>query len=664
MFDNEDSLPDLDFYVEGLGAPLRLHRAILAAASSLVLGVMRSKSAARSGDADTFAWGFDTAAAVDRRALVAALRFCYGAPLRVGTAEPAACSAAVAALVRLQVCGARDVGAAVARFAAAQAARDVARGAEMLCACLAYPECCAVGAPAGTAEPECALDRALAAAVLTRANLCAHYTAVVDHCLMRLPPAYLDVAEYGPAHSEQSEFSVRVRYVRYHRLAPDTPAGRAVVARIAAAPLSGTELAHLRALGYLTTAEFAERCLRALVYHEEHGRAQLQSACAAAAAAVDAREAADARARTADARAAAAEAQARALRRTLLFAPLAYTRSVRTAISTGHRDACHCGAAYDAVRRTILSTSSTENHGRDLFVTRIVDSGYGTTERHDALIPFRTQDRAPVYDGSRYLYFAEHSFNGFSGFGPPAGRRFGRVDVAALAWEELPPLPPPKFAPWFGGCYHRGTVYAIDADLTLCAYNVATAQWSRCAASPAAASAAAAAASAAVADDDQQAQAQQAQPIRLPCPNEFCGMRLLADPDDAPGHLYALGRSTRTGLYRIDVAAGTVTLVSTPPLSYDLTREAALVRVDATEFVVVACLKDGVWCAYSSRWNTWVRLAEWTPFAGKASSNSNHNYLVYAEPLQTFFFHVSGNDTWDAVYLSTAVAAFDCHVIK
>ena len=495
MFDNEDSLPDLDFHVDGLGAPLRLHRAILAAASSLVLGVMRSKTAARSGDADTFAWGFDTAATVDRRALVAALRFCYGAPLRVGTTDPAACAAVVAAVVRLQVRCARDVASAVANYAATQAARDVARGAEMLCACLAYPECCSIknsnssSSDSNPGTPGCALDRVLARTVLTRANLCAHYATVVDHCLMRLPPAYLDLAEYGPAHSEQSEFSVRLRYVRYHRLAPDAPVGRAVVARIVGTELSGTELAHLRTLGFLTTAEVAERCRRALVYHEEHGRAQLQSAAAAAAAAADARDAADARARV-------AEAQARALRRTLLFAPLAYTRSVRTVISTGHRDACHCGAAYDGARRTILSTSSTASHGRDLFVTRIVDSGYGTTERHDGLIPFRTQDRAPVYDGARYLYFAEHSFNGLG------GRRFGRVDMAALVWEELPPLPPPKFAPWFGGCYHRGTVYAIDADLTLCAYSVAAAQWTRCRTGGSTAD---------------------PQPLRVPCPNEFCG---------------------------------------------------------------------------------------------------------------------------------------------
>ena len=677
MFDDEDSLPDLDFHAEGLGAPLRLHRAILAAASSLVQGVMRSKTAARSGDADSFVWDFDTAAPADARALVAALRFCYGAALRVGTAVPAACSAAVAALVRLQVRCARAVAALVVRYAAATAARDVARGAEMLCACRAYPECCDAGAG-------CALDRALARAVLTRANLCAHYATVVDRCLMRLPPAYLALAQYGPAHTEQSEFSVRLRYLRYHRLAPDSPTARAIVAPLTAnsvksrsggdghggggddksggddrasaaaassSQLSADELAHLRTAGFLTTAELADRALCALAACEERERAQRRCAGAGA----------EARAVAAEARAGAAEARAQALRRALLFAPLAYTRSVRTAVSTGCREACHCGAAFDGARRAILSTSSAAAHGRDLFVTRIVDSGYGTTVRHPALIPFRTQDRQPVYDGARYLYFAEHAFNGFA---PSGGRRFGRVDVAALVWHELPPLPLPRFAPWFGGCFHRGTVYAVDADLALCAYDVASAKWSRCRPGPFPPP------SADDDDDDDDADGNGAHhplppPIRVPSPNEFCGVRLLADPADPPGHLYAVARTTMSGLYRIDIPAGTVTLVSTPPLAYDLSREAALVRVDAAEIVVVLCLRDGVWCAYSSRWNTWARLAEWAPFPGKATSNSNHNYLVYAEPLHTFFYHVSGNDTWHAVYLSTALSsAFDSHVIK
>lgn len=60
------------------------------------------------------------------------------------------------------------------------------------------------------------MDKALGKAVLTAKNIQDHYETVVDDCLMKLPPKYLDIAEYGMPHTKFSEFSIRTRYVREH----------------------------------------------------------------------------------------------------------------------------------------------------------------------------------------------------------------------------------------------------------------------------------------------------------------------------------------------------------------------------------------------------------------------------------------------------------------
>ena len=47
-------------------------------------------------------------------------------------------------------------------------------------------------------------------------NISEHFESIVDNCLMKLPMEYLDMAEYGEAHTQFSEFSVRAQYVKEH----------------------------------------------------------------------------------------------------------------------------------------------------------------------------------------------------------------------------------------------------------------------------------------------------------------------------------------------------------------------------------------------------------------------------------------------------------------
>ena len=71
--DNERSMPDLDFVVCGLDAPLKLHKSLLCVASDLVFNVTKCRQRQR-----RFVWQHDTSCKEDRDALVKVLRFFYG----------------------------------------------------------------------------------------------------------------------------------------------------------------------------------------------------------------------------------------------------------------------------------------------------------------------------------------------------------------------------------------------------------------------------------------------------------------------------------------------------------------------------------------------------------------------------------------------------------
>lgn len=568
LFNNPGSFPDCDFVVPWLDEPLRLHKRIMVAASTL----MEEQLGKRAG-VDRFDWFFVSFKAVDRRALIKVLRFCYGETLSVGT-EEGECCAVLAALFRLQVSCVRKVAPRLVDFAVDQAKRDVAAGAALLTACAGYAECCN--------SLWCTLDRSLAAAVLTRENMCEHADVVVRECLLGLPPAYLDLAQYGPPHSAHSEFRTRLEYVRCNQF--QTGADKAKVLKGAlAADINCEEMVELCNLGVLPAEELLDTCLTAFAASEQRARREL-AAC---------------RQQLADREAAEC-------------LQLAYTRSAPAALVTGHADARSGGAVLDDTRRRIVSVSDLAGKCRDVFVTTLADAQHGATVCRPGLVPFSSTNHAPVHDGGRYVYFMEYSFRDH------AGTRFGRLDLDTLAFEELPPLPAgSKFATTFSGCCHHGTVYAVDATPALCAYDPARRAWARF------------------------------PDVRLPAEGEFVSVRLLADPQDAPQLLYALGMAAKSGLYRVDIPRRAVSLLSAPPVPYDGTRDVALVRASPSEFVVVAALAEGCWHAYSSKQKAWAALANWAPCKGVF----NHNYLLYSSSLRAFFYHIHEHTSFEVVLL-------------
>ena len=200
-FDNADAYSDIELVVTGMPKSLQLHRKILATASGCFKTMLKGRKDTR------LEWSCDTNNETDREALVKGLRFCYGETQSIGTKNDECC-AMIATLTRLQVTCLDDVVATLINFAVDEAKRNIETGVELLKACTRYKECCG--------SNPLSLDKRLAAIVLTKDNMRAHYRDVVDNCLMVLPPEYLMVAEYGEPHTRWSEFCLKTKYVRLH----------------------------------------------------------------------------------------------------------------------------------------------------------------------------------------------------------------------------------------------------------------------------------------------------------------------------------------------------------------------------------------------------------------------------------------------------------------
>ena len=252
-FDNAEAYPDMELFVEGTPKPLQLHRKILATASGCFKTMLKGRKDTR------LEWSHDTSKEEDRKALVKALRFCYGETQSIGT-KNGECCAMIAILTRLQVTCLDDVVATLISFAMDEAKRNIETGVELLKACTRYKECCG--------SNPLSLDKRLAAIVLTKDNIHEHYKDVVDNCLMVLPPEYLMVAEYGEPHTRWSEFCLRTRYVRFHSKELSKEEKEALVSKCDWSTLNSQELRELRLTDVIDKDELLEAHEKALEYCE------------------------------------------------------------------------------------------------------------------------------------------------------------------------------------------------------------------------------------------------------------------------------------------------------------------------------------------------------------------------------------------------------------
>lgn len=203
LFNEPNSFPDLELIVQGLDAPLHLHKCIMMRGSKLFQGLLNAKKLANCSSSNEVEWMFSTEKEVERVVLVKLLRFCYGETMRV-KAESDECCALIAALKQLRLIRTDGVIAEIIHFVVDQAEKDVNFGANTLLTAQDYQECC---------SDDCQLNTLLAKVMLDGKQISANYDTVVTKCLMALPPHFLDQATYGEPHTKYSEINIRMQYV-------------------------------------------------------------------------------------------------------------------------------------------------------------------------------------------------------------------------------------------------------------------------------------------------------------------------------------------------------------------------------------------------------------------------------------------------------------------
>jgi len=290
------------------------------------------------------------------------------------------------------------------------------------------------------------------------------------------------------------------------------------------------------------------------------------------------------------------------------FAKLLESSAKATTIETSTNAANMCGAIYFPPKHCIIrTTSNTSNPGRDLIVTTLTGPTTGTNEVKSGIIPFKCTNHPPVFDGNLYAYFIQDASEG-------PGNRFGRLDLNTFTFTELKVLPSDKFGAYFSGCYHQGKVFVVNNNAGIWCYDPATDAWQNC---------------------------------ETNAPNHDGNqyVRLLSDLEDDADHIYAMGMESKNGLHRINLKDHSIELISEPVPKFNVLRDAVLLRIDATEFAVIAALDGGVWYGYSSKNRQWKRFYQWdsTP-----TGVTTQNTLVYAAAEHTLYYHVQGNSYWNA----------------
>ena len=213
-FDNrtEDHFADVEVLLSQSAGepprPLLLHRVLLSRTSHTFAALFRGEAVG------TVCYNAATrrveglGSSVPGDVMVCWLRFCYGAPMHV---EVRTAVAALAALLWLRLrCSECQLQQVLEDFIVRAAGHEIQTGVALLQQCVACPAC--------HSNSNSRVDCAVARCVLTRHNLEAHRDIVMD-CLVKLPAEYLGIAEYGAPHTECSEFSVRVAYLKHNRAA-------------------------------------------------------------------------------------------------------------------------------------------------------------------------------------------------------------------------------------------------------------------------------------------------------------------------------------------------------------------------------------------------------------------------------------------------------------
>jgi len=433
------------------------------------------------------------------------------------------------------------------------------------------------------------MEKELAKRVLTTDRLHGFYDVTVTHCLNLLPAEYLDLKtfgqQYGALHSKCSEFAIRSGYLKANNWPVDKKDLEYAKRKEEA----------LQILQKVNPEELNSSELDQLISLDLFNQVDLLDFYKKALIACERNH----------------EEQEKVCGSTK-FAKLLETTANLTNIPTGTTAADGCGAIYFPPKKCIVRTmNNSDNPGKGIVVTTLTNPASGENEVNADMIPFKCSHHAPIFDGNQYAYFMQDTTEG-------SGNRFGRLDLKAtpFVFTELKVLPSDTFGQFFSGCWHHGKVFAVKNNAEIWFYDPSNDSW-------------------------------QNSGTNAPNHDDTQHVRLLSDPEDDADHIYAMGIESKKGLHRINLKDHSVDLVSAPEAKYSILRDALLIRIDATEFAVIASLDDGgVWYSYSSKNKQWKRIYNWRPSATAVNSQNN---LVYASQERHLYYHVQGEDKWSSV---------------
>jgi len=198
-----------------------------------------------------------------RNVLVKWLQFCYGCDLELVFEE---CVAILTVVKELEFTKKEEIQKSLQDCFVNIAKNDVLAGSKWLCECVKMQ---------GKQFEE--LNSALANIVFTYTNMDKNFDEIVAKCLMSFPASYLDMVEFGPAHSRCSEFQLSLLYVKCNADKLSSTEKHDIMMNCQAQYLGTVELNALEALGLLTTQELLDKYKGALAQKEGLPQPQQQN---------------------------------------------------------------------------------------------------------------------------------------------------------------------------------------------------------------------------------------------------------------------------------------------------------------------------------------------------------------------------------------------------
>ena len=125
-------------------------------------------------------------------------------------------------------------------------------------------------------EKESRVDAGFVRTVLALEKMKIFKEVLVDKCLLNLPEEYLDVVEFSKSHDDLSEFSVRLKYVKFHDKVLSEEKKRAIMSKCNLGKLNNEELRELYKMGMFNDFAFVEQCHEETMKERDADRVRIQ----------------------------------------------------------------------------------------------------------------------------------------------------------------------------------------------------------------------------------------------------------------------------------------------------------------------------------------------------------------------------------------------------